>query len=778
MSEVSLLSIKQKLYNRNKFGNVYQDPDARLDADDIAFLTTTHSIRGDVHRMCVNCQARQIIKYLERPPTENASVSEDDPDMPKTPSLDTNTFHVDCDFFKPTLPAGAAQAAQVMATANDTNIEDARKIMRATVDPVAWCELMFGFDDKEPRWRLRNYQKEQLRCTSRRMAIRAGRRSGKTFAMALKLIYLAFNMRVDKGIDRDTGKRIIVGPSILVVTPYQAQIANIFKEIESILKRNVDGDLLREVTTGTAGSLYVKTPYHRMEMLNGASISGFVSGVGVSSDGSGGGTMRGQTAHVIYIDEMDMVQEDVLDKVIKPILLSDENVILIATSTPIGKRGWFYKWCLDDIIFKEDYLPSTLLPQWDKNEAFFRGQSSEENFRAEYLAEFIDGQYGVFKPSLVYEARRDFSYDQTHRMSPFWRTAGVKNSIAMKTVIGIDWNKNAGTEYVVAAYDYDTGNWFVVEARNVPHSEFSSVGWKEEVKRLNFKWKPDYIYADAGYGHTIIEDLLLEAHELKRKQKKTAEELETCKITERMVIFDFKKNVELRSPVDGSIIEKPGKNFLVENAIRVFEEKRLWFPESDKVLLNQLLGYRVLRRSAIDSKPIYGPDSEKVGDHRLDALMLALGGLTLQFSVYSRSSMPVSEPGLASVDKENEGGWAPDIARQQQAAIARAVGGGTGPSMLAIVRGHPGEGKEVDRLIKAKLAAQRGERTAGPTTYGGRQELGKANTQSPLEAMMAGAYSSRGYDLDNEMLYNGETSGFTRRTINKGGSRKITRRSV
>ena len=38
----------------------------------------------------------------------------------------------------------------------------ATKLLKASIDPVAWCELMFGFSDKDDKWFIRSYQKEQI----------------------------------------------------------------------------------------------------------------------------------------------------------------------------------------------------------------------------------------------------------------------------------------------------------------------------------------------------------------------------------------------------------------------------------------------------------------------------------------------------------------------------------------------------------------------------------------------------------------------------------------
>ena len=133
--------------------------------------------------------------------------------------------------------------------------------MLATVDPVAWAELMFGFDDEDDKWRIRNYQKEQLRCSAFRVAAREGRRSGKTFIMALKLLYYAFNLKVSRGRDSE-GNEVVMGPSIMIVTPYQAQLTNIFEEIEKLIKRNTE--LKSQITTGTSDNLYIKTPTYKI----------------------------------------------------------------------------------------------------------------------------------------------------------------------------------------------------------------------------------------------------------------------------------------------------------------------------------------------------------------------------------------------------------------------------------------------------------------------------------------------------------------------------------
>lgn len=704
-----LLKMKEHLYVKNEYDVEHQSVGATLPEKEVDFLRETYGIDADkkLHRMCVNCQARQLIKYYGEQPSKG----------------EINKFSIRCDGVPKSLGITRDALESVMAQ-KDVPRDRALTLLKSTKDPVAWCSLMFGFNDNEPEWRLRSYQKEQLRCNSLRLVVREGRRSGKTFIMALKLLYLAFNKTFSKGRNSE-GDEIIEGPEIMIVTPYQSQISNIFSEMQKILERNTD--LCKKITTGTAGSLYVKTPFFRMAFDNGAEISGFVSGVGNKVDGSGGGTMRGQNASIIYLDEMDMIPEEVLRSVVLPILATRSGVMLIATSTPIGKRGQFYKWCLEDPTWKEDYFPSTVLPQWDEIKHEVEAEGSQDSFHEEYMARFMDGAHGVFKPSYVYAARADYSYTDTERQVWWHKTAGVRETSELIKVIGIDWNKNAGTEFVVVAYHPGKHFWFVVESTNIPASKFNSISWKEEVIRLNYKWKPDYIYADEGYGHTIIEDLKLLGYETKGKLNKDRRDAQTAQLPERLIAFNFSSKVELTSPVDGQSFTKSGKEYLVENAVRVFEDERIWFPESDEALKKQLLHYIVLRRSPTTNKPVYGTDSPAVGDHRLDALMLALAGLSLECSVYSKNSAPMSAPqflGKGDLDKRT--------AFKEGASAFDLLQGIAGP---ADRQGRRPYRMSQDDFLDMVSDQHPGRKTRRPDR--GRSRIGKDKNSSLLEEILS-----------------------------------------
>ncbi|MAH49312.1 hypothetical protein CMI37_26030 [Candidatus Pacearchaeota archaeon] len=667
--------IEKHLYTTNEYGVEHQDPSAKVPDELLTYFKREHSLKTDVHKTCITCQIRQFQKY--------------------------GSNRIKCSYIPRKLPDGAA--SKIAEISKSTNIpkEQATKILKASIDPVAWTELMFGFSDKDPKWFLRNYQKEQIRCTSKRLVVREGRRSGKTFAIALKLIYYAFNTKLDRGRDAQ-GNTVYMGPAIMIVTPYQAQLTNIFEEMEKLVKRNVE--LKSEITSGTGDSLYIKTPTYKMVFRNGCTIQGFVSGIGIRSDGSGGGTMRGQSASIVYLDEMDMIPEEVLDKVINPILATTPETILIATSTPIGKKGKFHEWCSNRDDFREDFLPSSVIPHWEEIKEEVLRDSTQESFMAEYMAVFVEDLKGVFKKEWVYNARLDYTYDETYNDGHLKRKLGLKSTSNCIKAIGIDWNKNAGTEFYVVGFYPQDRIWIGLDAVNVPHSEFSAKRWIRELVDLNHKWKPDHIYADEGYGHTIIEDIKYQSYTLRAKKDKTPKEEETVLIADRLVSFNFSSNIKLKDPITNADIKKSGKHFLVENAVRILQDGLFKFPVDDLILKDQFFNYIVEKRNKQTNKPVYGKQNEKVGDHRLDAFMLALGGLVLEESIYSGNQMTPSMPTFHKIEALKVAYRSPNdeikslYDQKKQQANPGAL------NILKIMRG--GGSEEEDRMIKEKYKQQ------------------------------------------------------------------------
>ena len=176
-----------------------------------------------------------------------------------------------------------------------------------------------------------------LACSARFLAMRWGRRSGKTHAAVVGILHQMF----------------VYGHKILVITPHERQINAIFDKINAFISSS---KALR-----TSISRKLKHP-PRIVLANGGSVDGII--VISSSGGSGGDKVRGLGAHIIYIDEADYLPDK--DYVpIYAILLDNPDTQFWMTSTPTGLRSRFYKCCTDkNLGYKEWYVPATMSPIW------------------------------------------------------------------------------------------------------------------------------------------------------------------------------------------------------------------------------------------------------------------------------------------------------------------------------------------------------------------------------------------------------------------------------
>jgi len=504
------------------------------------------------------------------------------------------------------------------------------------------------------------------------LATRACIATHNSFVMALKLLDRALNTKIIASY-KSNGQPLYRGPKIVIVTPFQTQLTVLFDEMQNLLERNPE--LVSQVVRNKGTGLYTKQPNYKMgfekpgeDFISGAIIMGYVSGTSVKADGSGGGSLRGESPDFVYMDEMDMIPEDVLSSVIRPFIATNSDVTMYATSTPIGvgRKGYFYRYCKEDPAWVEYYLPSSVLPHWEQVRSEIEAEgTTTEAFKAEFMAEFVESGQGVFKLDHILKATRPYTYDDSRRDNiPWWRNvAGVRETSELVTIIGVDWNKIAGTEMVVVAYDPRQHMWFVCDAVNIPSSEFSTVRFKEALIELNFKWKPDWVYPDEGFGHHVIEDLRWEAFRLASKDAKTPVEAATVRLYDIMKPINFSSKLTIRDPVTYEEKEKYAKELLVQNAVNVLEEGRIWIPESDKVLFNQLAKYVIVRMAA-SGRLIYGPSDERLGDHRLDAFMLALLGFFIELHpLYAQGSYEPSTPvalskeDLQSRGSEDQGGF-------------------------------------------------------------------------------------------------------------------------
>ena len=313
-------------------------------------------------------------------------------------------------------------------------------------------------------------------------------------------------------------------------------------------------------------------------------------------------------------EEMDYIDEKAIRGSIYPILQTTPDTELIGFSTPTGFDTPFKKLCEKSPDFKEFHHDYMVLPWW-KNVEAERSQFTEEEWEHEYLALFGSSDDSVYKKQYREAAFREYEYEGMKR-NPIW-----------KYVIGTDWNEKYGTEILVLGFNPITGLHQVVEAVRIQKAEFTQLAGVSRLIDMNKKWRPNFIYIDQGNGQTNKELLIKES----RNQMFKGGDRDTARIAHILRSYDSGAAIKTKDPISRQDMKVPAKPFMVSASIRLFEQKKIILSSKDHKLKDQLQDY-IIKRVTPTKTNVYGARSDKIGDHRLDALNLAIVGFFLEFS--------------------------------------------------------------------------------------------------------------------------------------------------
>ena len=351
------------------------------------------------------------------------------------------------------------------------------------------------------------------------------------------------------------------------------------------------------------------------------------------------------------MDEADYLSEGDITTIMA-IAYSNNNVKVWASSTPTGRRTHFFNWCTNEPEWKEFHFPSSVMPHWDKKmEVRARADAiTELKYRHEFLAEFADQEVGVYGHGYIQNAKRDYRYSD---MSP------NRNWIY---IMGVDWNeKKIGTEVCVVGLNPVDQKFWIVAQDTIQKVDFAQLKGVQRIIELNRYWKPRWIYVDAGYGHTNVEVLRAEGNKARTESARGAHHPDAA-LANNIQAYDFGSNVTIYDLFTQEEIKKPAKPFLVQNSVRRFENDEIRFSKHDESLEKQLQNYVI---DKISPKGVYSykAENERIGDHKLDALNLALVGFFLEFTEFGKPKFSIDiafsgQFGSKRVEKEiNEDGW-------------------------------------------------------------------------------------------------------------------------
>jgi replicative DNA helicase len=451
-------------------------------------------------------------------------------------------------------------------------------------DTCVWGKNFLGAET-------RVYQTLILRDPALRKVLRAGRRLGKTFSMALYLIHYSYTHKDGR---------------CLVIAPMKTQVELIYQEILRLASKNeiVMNSITRKITS----------PQFMIQFSNGSTIRFFTSGM---RSGGKSDVARGQEAHVIVLDEMDYMHADDLDALYAMLQKTAEDQpdkVLIGASTPTGRRERFWEWCTSNTRFKEFWFPSYCNPFFSKDqEEEFREEYSESGYRHEIEADWGEDAEGVYPRKYVDKAFID----------PGWSYDAEITSARNFYTIGVDWDKyGAGTNIIVLEMcneNYEdqkfAGKARVCYREEIPKSEFTLTKGVNRIVELNEIFQPKHIYVDRGFGEVQVELL-----------HKYGVENPSSKLRERVKGVSFGENVEVRDPYTKLPIKKEIKPYMVDNLRQYLEKEAIAFSASDEELYIQLISYVVVKTTST-GRPVFEAGGSAV-DHAHDALILALLAIT------------------------------------------------------------------------------------------------------------------------------------------------------
>ena len=551
--------------------------------------------------------------------------------------VNTNTVRTDDELFEELLQKANAAKRGDLSAAEKLILQEQIETVRVALleddeleTPSEWCENSLK-DPNDPNRPLSifKYQKIVIDSDARRRVCRWGRRSGKTVMLAIETIFEAstnYNHR------------------IVFVAASKSQVQNFFKTMQ----------LLYTGTKLEPAIRYIKQPHYLIEFTNGSTIAGFVAGMG--NDTRQADRIRGQSADLLVIDEMDLISEEALSEAIMPIAntinpTTGLTAKFIACSTPKGKRGRFYHYCQDaschikfnsatkkisksrpdpmtDNGWEEYHFASEINPYWTSiasvvakgqpkqtaMEYQARSEAGYENaYNQEYMAEFSEDEIAVFQDRFLDDPNNVVPYDME----------SLKINPANIYIMGVDSNgQSIGAHLIIVEYvnpvtdDPHGGRFRLFRRYVVGTEEYAQFVVADRMVELDSEYHFAYIMIDQGYGNTIIERI--------REQTR----LGFTTLGERLEDINFGHQIKKPNILTGDMESTYVKPFIVRSAASLLEVGKLVLPEQQR----EPGGVVYLMKSffQIGTTKTGVPQYTESNDHTIIAYMLALVGFILK----------------------------------------------------------------------------------------------------------------------------------------------------
>lgn len=384
---------------------------------------------------------------------------------------------------------------------------------------------------------------------------------------------------------------------VLVAAPGLGQIEEIKQTVET-LADNLD--IPGFITSSK------QAPYLQINFYNGCKIKGITTG----KDGKGS---RGKRADILWLDEVDFIPADAMTAVLG-VMLDNPHVERIYTSTPIGHKHLFE--FASKPSTKEFHFPSFARPDYDDNMHNETTEFTDIRYCQEVLGVYGVDASGVFPLSYIKKSFDNF-------IPHFYNKNFVLNNRERFLVfIGVDWNHdNNGTRILVVGYDKEVGRFFKIEGFKIAKLQMTQALAVDTVVQVNREFNADHILCDQGFGTAQISQLRLKGQE---QYGKVPPDHPDLKLVDTISV-DFGSSLTITDPTSKQPLKRNTKQYIVEHAQKLLEDNKLALhQDQDHDLIEQLKSYVVARTGMRGT--IYKAGDKKIGDHDLDAFMLALYG--------------------------------------------------------------------------------------------------------------------------------------------------------
>ena len=419
---------------------------------------------------------------------------------------------------------------------------------------------------------------------------------GKSYAIIMELMYKIALAEKPLSI-------LVAAPMVTMID----EISQVFMELSNLI------DIPNFIQSKKS------SPILEITFFNGSILKGITA----ADDGK---SARGKKADVIWIDEVDFVPTKALDA-IRAIQLDNPNVELIYTSTPIGEGNLFN--FANQKITKEFHYPTFTRPDYTDEMHSSTEALSAIAYAQEILAIYGLDEAGVFPIRFI-----DMAYDYYIKDS-YNEDFVLNNRDRFILIIGVDWNHdNNGTRIVVLGHDRVYSKFFIVEKQRISKIKMTQTLAVQTIVELNRKYNCDHIICDEGFGIAQVSMLRLKGEEQYGKVPPNHPDI---KLVDTVAV-SFGSTLEITDPVKHQTIKKNTKQYIVENAQKVLENNQLALDDlkDDEVIL-QMKNYHIARTGLRGN--IYKPKDKKIGDHDLDALMLALYGFDMFYGAFIKPTL-------------------------------------------------------------------------------------------------------------------------------------------